>query len=70
LDLTRDFADHVLLFPKGKHPVLGKADGLLTRETLEEAYGVPYALLHQKERLHRETLLRQPTPREAFEGKA
>lgn len=70
LDLTRDFSDRVLLFPKGKHPVLGTAAGLLTREILEEAYGVPYALLHQKERLHREVLLRQPTPREAFEGKA
>ena len=58
LDLTRDFCDRVLLFPKGKHPVLGTAADLLTREILEEAYGVPYALLHQKERLHRETLAR------------
>jgi ABC-type cobalamin/Fe3+-siderophores transport system ATPase subunit len=58
LDLTRDFSDRVLLFPKGKHPVLGTAAELLTRDVLEDAYGVPYALLHQKERLHRETLLR------------
>jgi len=68
LDLTRDFSDRVLLFPKGRHPVLGTAAELLTRPILEDAYQVPYVLLHQKEKLHRENLLRVPTPRELAEG--
>lgn len=64
LDLTRDFCDRVLLFSKVGQPVLGTAAELLSRETLENAYQVPYALLHQKERLYRSSLLQQPTPRE------
>lgn len=62
LDLTRDFSDQVLLFPKGKHPLLGTAATLLTRPILEEAYQVPYVLLHQKEKLYRSTLLERPAP--------
>jgi ABC-type cobalamin/Fe3+-siderophores transport system ATPase subunit len=69
LDLTRKFSDQVLLFPKEGHPMLGTADELLTRETLESAYQVPYALLHHKEKLHRSALMEIPTPREALERK-
>jgi len=57
LDLTRAYSDQVLLFQKGKPPLLGTATNLLTRECLEEAYQVPYALLHQKEKLYRSSLL-------------
>lgn len=67
LDLTRHYSDRVLLFSKSGRPVLGTTD-MLTRETLEAAYQVPYALLHQKEQLYRTTLLRQPTPREVLAG--
>jgi len=56
LELTRDFSDHVLLFGRGTVPQLGRAETLLTRKSLEEAYQVPYALLHQKERLYRSAL--------------
>lgn len=70
LDLTRDFSDRVLLFPKGKHPLLGTAAELLTREVLEEAYQVPYVLLHKKEKLYRSTLMDLPTPREAALGQS
>ena len=66
LDLTRDFSDQVLLFRKGGHPMLGTAAHMLTRETLEAAYQVPYALLHHKEKLHRSALIDLPTPREAL----
>ena len=66
LDLTRDFSDQVLLFRKGGHPMLGTAAQMLTRETLEAAYQVPYALLHHKEKLHRSALIDLPTPREAL----
>ena len=62
LDLTRDFSDQVLLFPKGRPPLLGTAAALLTREVLEEAYQVPYVLLHQKEKLHRSALMQLGTP--------
>lgn len=65
LDLTRDFCDRVLLFPKAGKPTLGSAAEILTREVLEAAYQVPYALLHHKERLYRSMLMDQPTPREA-----
>jgi ABC-type cobalamin/Fe3+-siderophores transport system ATPase subunit len=68
LDLTRDFCDRVLLFPKGRPPRLGSAEALLSREVLEDAYQVPFALLHQKERLYRATLLQQPTPREVLDS--
>lgn len=59
LDLTRDFCDRVLLFPKAGKPILGPPAEVLTREVLEAAYQVPYALLHQKERLYRSMLLEQ-----------
>ena len=63
MELTKDFSDRVLLFTKGKAPVLGTAAELLTRESLEAAYQVPYVLLHKKEKLHRETLLNLSPPR-------
>jgi len=56
LDLTRQFSDHVLLFSKDEAPRLGTAEELLTRDSLEQAYQVPYVLLHQKEKLYRATL--------------
>ena len=62
LDLTKEFSDHVLLFPKGQQPRLGTAVQLLTREILEEAYQVPYVLLHQKEKLHRSALMQSEIP--------
>jgi len=68
LDLTKDFCDRVLLFPKAGKPFLGSPAELLNRETLEAAYQVPYVLLHQKERLYRSTLLQQPTVRETLES--
>jgi ABC-type cobalamin/Fe3+-siderophores transport system ATPase subunit len=56
LELTRDFADRVMLFSKTGTVSLGSAEDLLTRQNLEDAYQVPYALLHQKERLYRSAL--------------
>jgi ABC-type cobalamin/Fe3+-siderophores transport system ATPase subunit len=57
LELTRDFSDRVLLFGKEGAPRLGSASELLTRETLEAVYQVPYALLNHKERLYRSALM-------------
>ncbi len=59
MDLTRDYSDQVLLFAKERPPIMGTEKEILTREVLEEAYQVPYILLHQKERLFRSTLLQQ-----------
>ncbi len=66
LDLHRSFSDHVVLFSKGAPPRLGTPDDMLSRESLEAAYQVPYALLHQKEELHRQMLVRmaEGTPRD------
>jgi len=63
LDLTKDFSDRVLLFAKDAAPRLGTADELLTREVLEQAYQVPYILLHQREQLYRSTLLSMEHPK-------
>ncbi len=57
LELTRDFSDRVLLFSKEGEPRLGAAADLLSRESLEAAYKVPYALLNHKERLYRSALM-------------
>lgn len=57
LELTRDFSDRVLLFGKDGEPRLGAAAEILTRESLEAAYQVPYALLNHKERLFRSALM-------------
>jgi ABC-type hemin transport system ATPase subunit len=62
LDLNRDFSDRVLLFSKGNPPQLGTALDLLSRPSLEAAYQVPYALLYQKEELHRSFLKERATP--------
>lgn len=56
LELTRDHSDQVLLFDKTGRVQLGPPDEMLTRERLEAAYEVPYALLHQKEQLYRSML--------------
>jgi len=56
LELTRDFSDRVLLFSKKGQPRLGLSADLLNRESLEDAYQVPYALLNHKERLFRSAL--------------
>jgi ABC-type cobalamin/Fe3+-siderophores transport system ATPase subunit len=68
LDLNRSFSDQVLLFSKGNQPRLGPADLLLSRESLEAAYQIPYPLLYQKEELHRSFLRERPTQGELFEG--
>jgi len=70
LDLTRDFSSQTLLFRKEGAPILGPTGEMLRPDVLEEAYRVPHTMLHQKERLYRETLMKLPTPREVFEREA
>lgn len=56
LDLTKKYSDHLLLFFKDRPPIVGPTDQLLRPEFLEEAYQVPWELLHKKESLVREAL--------------
>lgn len=56
LELTRKYADTVLLFFPDKTMTLGTPEEVLTRDDIEKAYGVPYAMLKQQESLSREYL--------------
>lgn len=56
LDLTKKYADTVLLFYPNKDMSLGTPEEVLTRDEVEKAYGVPYAMLKDHENLSREYL--------------
>jgi len=57
LALTRKYAETVMLFYPDKRIDMGTCDEVLTKETLEAAYGVPFAMLHEAENLSRKTML-------------
>ena len=56
LDLTKKYADTVLLFYPNRDMALGTPEEVLTRDEVEKAYGVPYAMLKDHESLSREYL--------------
>ena len=56
LDLTKKYADQVLLFYPNRDMSLGTPDEVLTREDIEKAYGVPYAMLKNHESISRDYL--------------
>ncbi len=56
LDLSRRFSDQLLLFSRNAPPRLGPTAELFTRETIEQAYEVPYDLLKKREALYRKVL--------------
>ncbi|WP_296321911.1 ABC transporter ATP-binding protein [Treponema sp. UBA3813] len=56
LDLTKKYADTVLLFYPDRNMALGTPEEVLTRDEVEKAYGVPYAMLKDHENLSREYL--------------
>ena len=56
LDLTKKYADQVLLFYPNRDMALGTPEEVLTRDEVEKAYGVPYAMLKDHENLSREYL--------------
>lgn len=56
LDLTKKYADTVLLFYPNRDMALGTPEEVLTRDEIEKAYGVPYAMLKDHENLSREYL--------------
>lgn len=53
LPLTRKYAQEALLFSKGGRIEQGPPTEILSQSNLEEAYGIPAALLSEKESLHR-----------------
>jgi ABC-type cobalamin/Fe3+-siderophores transport system ATPase subunit len=56
LDITEKYSDFLLLFRKGKPPVLGTKEELYTRDIIEEAYEYPFPLLKRKEAVYRALL--------------
>jgi ABC-type cobalamin/Fe3+-siderophores transport system ATPase subunit len=57
LDISRKFSDYILLFSKTGKPRLGKTEEIFTRETIEEAYEVPFDMLKKREELYRKYLV-------------
>lgn len=61
LDLSKSFADYVVLFyTDGRNPIVGSVEEILTRPLIEDAYQYPAAMLHQREHLWRERLMKLP----------
>lgn len=56
LDLTRKYADNVLLFYPNRDMTYGTPEEVMTTEDLEKAYGVPAAMLKNGEDMTREEL--------------
>lgn len=57
LSLTKKYADTVMLFYPDRRIDLGSVEEVLTKEALEDAYGVPEAMMYDAERLTQKTLL-------------
>ena len=56
LDLSKKYADQVLLFYPNRDMSLGTPEEVLTDEDLEKAYEIPAALLKKKEDMTRKQL--------------
>ncbi|TVQ35607.1 MAG: ABC transporter ATP-binding protein [Spirochaetaceae bacterium] len=56
IDLTRSFSDTIMLFYKDGSIRVGPTAELAQRGTIEEAFQVPWDMLHRKEYLFREML--------------
>ena len=56
IDLSKKYADTVLLFYPNRDMALGTPAEVLTDADLEKAYGIPAALLKKKEDMTREQL--------------
>lgn len=56
IDLSKKYADQVLLIHPNKDMSLGTPEEVLTNEELEKAYGIPASLLKHKESMTREQL--------------
>lgn len=57
LSLTRKYADTVMLFYPDRRIDMGTSEEVLTKEALEDAYGVPAAMLYDAEKLTRNSFM-------------
>jgi ABC-type cobalamin/Fe3+-siderophores transport system ATPase subunit len=57
LDISREYSDYILLFSRGAPPRVGPTSELFTRDTIEQAYGVPLFMLKKREQLYRDFLI-------------
>ena len=57
LDLSRRYAENVMLFFPNRDINFGSPEEILTDEDLEKAYGFPAGMLKNKEDMTREQLL-------------
>jgi len=58
LDLSRKYSENALLFTKDGIILSGPTDELLKRDEIEKAYQVPLDMLHKRESLFRDHLLK------------
>ena len=56
LDLSKKYAENVLLFYPDRRMDFGTPEEVLTNESLQNAYGVPASMLRDSEKLNRESL--------------
>lgn len=61
IDLSVKYSDNVLLFTKEGQILSGPTEELLTKENIEKAYQVPMDMLHQREDLYRNHLIKGDT---------
>ena len=55
LELSKKYADNVLLFYPNRDMIFGSPEEVLTKDDLEKAYGVPYGMLKDQEEMNRQT---------------
>lgn len=58
LDLSKKYSDKVLLFTKEGTILTGSTKDLLEKNNIEKAYQVPMDMLHQREHLYRDHLIK------------
>ena len=56
IDLTRKYADTVMLFYSNHDVDLGTPDEVMTDESLEKSYGIPVSMLKHAETMTREQI--------------
>jgi iron complex transport system ATP-binding protein len=59
LDLTKDYSQSMILFDKQGSIEMGATEELFSKERIEQAYQVPWDMLHRKEYMFREMLAGQ-----------
>ncbi|HTO21883.1 MAG TPA: ABC transporter ATP-binding protein [Spirochaetia bacterium] len=58
LELSQEYSDHLVLFSRNAPPRVGPTPRMFTRETIENAYEVPFHLLKRREELYRAYLVK------------